>query len=167
MTDEEYQRLKEAEKEHLQAKKKLQETLQALQRKQGVREAVNRMARSAQGALDRASDLISKLTAETARDEARLDVATDATDDVSSGDADIEAFEAKRRAEHARMLVRQMKQSQALSRSSSSRTTSNAPPSKTVGSKKRSPTATSSDEGLSTSDPDDLPEKTIGRMRSD
>lgn len=167
MTDEEYRRLKEAEKEHLRAKQKLQKTLQVLQRKQGVRDVVNRMARSAQGALDRASDLISKLTAETARDEAHLDVAMDAVGDAdaSTDDPDVEAFEAKRRAEHARMLVRQMKQSQALSGPSSSRMTSSASPSETSGSEKRSSPATSSGEDLSTSDPDDLPEKTIGRMR--
>ena len=165
MTNEEYQRLKEAEKEHLQAKKKLQEALSTLQRKKRVRDAVNRIAHSAQSALDRASDLIGQLTAETARDEARFEVAMDAQakdDTPASDDTDVAAFEAERRAARARTLVRQMKQARGASSrtiSKSSRRSESSSPNEV------SPPATSSDDDLSTSSTDDLPEKTIGRMR--
>lgn len=171
MTDEEYQRLKEAEKEHLRAKKKLQETLQALRRKQGVRDAVQRMARSAQSALDRASDLIGRLAAETARGEARLDLSLGERDEVdaasASDDEELASFEEERRAARARTLIRQMKQPRTRSegppshrqRTESSRSDEASP------SDGRGSAATSSDEDLSTSSTDDLPDKTIGRMR--
>lgn len=159
MTDEEFERLKEAEKEHLRAKKKLQDALTALQRKQRVRDVVHRMADSAQNALDRAADLIGRLTAEAAHDEARLDVAMEDTDTAGADAAEVEAFEAKRRTARAQELVRQMKQGEG------------AAPRKTIGSApdeapaERTPGATEADEDRSTSSTDDLPEKTIGRMR--
>lgn len=162
MTDEEFERLKEAEKEHLRAKKKLQEALQSLQRKQRVRETVNRMARSAQSALDRASDLIGRLTTEAAHDEARLDVALDASDDAASDDAEIEVFEAKRRAARARTLIRQMKQAEGAA---APRRAHRTPPHASPASDEHTPDATESDDDRSTSSSDDLPEKTIGRMR--
>lgn len=167
MTKEEFERLKAAEKEHLRAKKKLQATLKSLRRKQNVQSAVDRLARSAQHALDRASDLIGQLTSESARAEARLDVALDDDmhDAAPPADADVEAYETKRKAERARELVRQMKQAERVP--SPPESTSSAPldrtdePSSDAG-------ATSPANDLSTSSPDDedsLPEKTIGRMR--
>lgn len=161
MTDEEFERLKAAEKEHLRAKKKLQATLQQLRQEKQVRSAVDRLARSAQSALDRASELIDRLASETARDEARLDVALDpeATDSSdASGDEAVAAYEAERSAEQARALVRQMKQAQRIP-SAPRGPDSNAP------AEDAEPDATSSEEERSTSSSKDLPEKTIGRMR--
>ena len=162
MTDEEFERLKAAEKEHLRAKKKLQAALKQLRQKKQVRSAVDQLARSAQAALGRASELIDRLTAETARDEARPDVALDAeaagvSDD--SGDKDVEAFEAARRTEQARDLVRQMKQAQRIPAAPRSPETDRPPTDDATAD------ATSSEDDLSTSPSDDLPEKTIGRMR--
>lgn len=156
MTDEEFERLKAAEKEHLRAKKKLQATLKQLRQKKQVRSAVERLARSAQSALDRASELIDRLTAETARDEARLDVALD-NETVDATDDAVAAYEAERRDEEARALVRQMKHAQRIP--SRSPDTARAPTDDSEAG------ATSSDDDLSTSSSDDLPDKTIGRMR--
>lgn len=170
MTNEEFERLKAAEKEHLRAKKKLQDTLKSLRRNQQVRGAVDRLARSAQSALDRASDLIGQLTSETAHDEARLEMALD--DELRDADApadpDVEAYEAKQDADRAHDLVRKMKQVQ--------RVPPPPVPSKPSGrtgrskktSDKTSGRATSSADDRSTSSSstdDDLPDKTIGRMR--
>jgi len=171
MTNEEFERLKAAEKEHLRAKKKLQATLKSLRRKQKVRSTVDRLAKSAQSALDRASDLIGQLTNETAHDEARLEMALDdeRRDDESSAGPDVEAYETKQDADRARELVRKMKQQQ--------RVPPPPVPSKPSGQRARSETAsadesdagaTSADDDLSTPSSggeDDLPEKTIGRMR--
>jgi len=170
MTDEEFKRLKEAEKEHLRVKKKLQATLNSLRRKKQVRSAVDRLARSAQSALDRASDLIDRLATETARDEARLDVALDedASEAIGSSDADVDAFEKEHRAEQARELIRQMKQVQRIPSSPRAAKTHHDSAGDDDASADASPSdATSSDDTLSTSPSDELPEKTIGRMRPD
>ncbi len=171
MTNEEFERLKAAEKEHLRTKKKLQATLKSLRRKQNIRSTVDRLAKSAQSALDRASDLIGQLTNESARGEARLEMALDDElhDDKPSADPDVEAYEAKQDTARARQLVRTMKQMQ--------RVPPPPVPSKPSGQTARSQKAsadennadaTSADDDLSASssdDDDDLPEKTIGRMR--
>lgn len=170
MTNEEFERLKAAEKEHLRAKKKLQATLTSLRRKQKVRSTVDRLAKSAQSALDRASDLIGQLTSESARDEARLEMALDdeLRDAEPSADSDVEAYEKKQDADRARALVRKMKQ---LQRVPPPPVPSNPPGptrSKKGSSDANGEGATSSGEDLSTpssGDDDDLPEKTIGRMR--
>jgi hypothetical protein len=162
MTDEEFERLKAAEKEHLRAKKKLQATLKQLRQKKQVRSAVDRLARSAQSALDRASELIDRLASETARDEARLDVALDpeaADPSDASGDEAVAAYEAERSAEQARALVRQMKQAQRIPSTPRASDSEHAPANNSR------PDATSSEEERSTSSSEDLPEKTIGRMR--
>jgi hypothetical protein len=170
MTNEEFERLKAAEKEHLRAKKKLQDTLKSLRRNQQVRGAVDRLARSAQSALDRASDLIGQLTSETARDEARLEMALDdePRDAAAPADPDVEAYEAKQDADRARDLVRKMKQAQRVPPPP----VPSKPSGRTGRSKKTSDNAsgraTSSADDLSTSPSstdDDLPDKTIGRMR--
>lgn len=158
MTDEEFERLKAAEKEHLRAKKKLQATLNQLRQKKQVRSAVDRLARSAQSALDRAAELIDRLTAETTRDEARLDVALD-DESIDTAENAVETFEAERSAEQARELVRQMKQAQRIPSAPRSPDTEPAP------ADDAETGATSSDDDLSTPPSDDLPEKTIGRMR--
>lgn len=164
MTEEEFERLKAAEKDHLRAKKKLQATLQSLRQKKQVRSAVDRLARSAQQALDRASELIGQLARETARGEARLDVVLDHDADSSPDESELAAFEEDRRADQAHDLVRQMKQAQRIP--SASRST---PPSSTDDAASEEPSedgATSSGIDRSTSSTrDDLPEKTIGRMR--
>lgn len=168
MTDEEYQRLKEAEKEHLRAKKKLQQALQTLRRKQRVRDAVDRIARSAQGALDRASDLIDKLTSETAHNEARFEIARDEVDDsdAPASDSELDAFEAERRAARARQLIQQMKQAKSVSASRKRKSRSSDEAQASSPSDESASGATSSDKDLSTSSTDDdLPDKTIGRMR--
>ena len=169
MTNEEFERLKAAEKEHLRAKKKLQATLKSLRRKQTVRSAVDRLAQSAQSALDRASDLIGQLTRETAHDEARMDMALDdeLRDAPSSSDSDVEDYEAEQDADRARDLVRKMKQMQRVPPPP----IPSAPSGGSANTKKSDENdddATSSADDLSTSSSghdDDLPEKTIGRMR--
>lgn len=161
MTEEEFERIKEAEKEKLRAQKKLAKLKKTLRRKQSIRSAVQRMAEGAQSVLSRSTDWMEQLTSETARQQARLEVALDAIeDDEPESDTDVEAYEAEREAKRAKELIRQMKQGRA--KKSTDRSKRGASESDSAESSDSD--ATDSATGPSTSD-DDLPEKTIGRMR--
>jgi phage shock protein A len=74
MTDEEYERIKAEEKEHLRKMKELKEKARRLQRSQKTREAAEGVDR-ARGALDENSTLARRLEEETARNEARFELA--------------------------------------------------------------------------------------------
>lgn len=77
MDREEFERIKEAEKEHLRTKKRLQQTLQTLKRRRRVQDTVRATAQSA-GVLLRENDaLVQALSADTARANARLELALD------------------------------------------------------------------------------------------
>lgn len=158
MDKEEFERIKEAEKERLQAKKKLAELKRALGHKRKIQQAVNSMALGASSLLRRSADLVEQLASETALQEALLEMALDDTGKPSSSDEeDLAAYEENRERARAERLVRQIKQSMGSSPKRSA-----VPPSESKTSSSDSD-ATSSPESRSTSD-DDLPEKTIGRM---
>ena len=159
MTEEEFQRIKEAEKEHLRAKKQLAELKRTLRRKKKIQSTVESMARGASSLLRRSADLVEQLGSDAARKQARLEVALDDTDAAPSkeDEADVAAYEAEQRAQRARQLIRQMKQDGGTSARS---TRSDEAPS----SSSPATDATSSPDDRSTTNDDDLPEKTIGRM---
>ena len=154
MTEEEFQRIKEAEKERLRTKKELAEVKRALQRKQKIQSTVASMARGASSLLRRSAALVEQLGSEAARKQARLEVALSDTDAVSAAEdeANVAAYEAEQRAQRARQLIRQMKQNSGASTSK-----------KPAAEERADEDATASAEGRSTTD-EDLPEKTIGRM---
>ena len=145
MTDEEYQRIKEAEKKHLRAKKRLQRTLKALKQRNEVQGVVQRMKQGATRLLSETESLVDSLRQSMARSEARFELALD---DEQIEDEDLHAAEEELREERAEATVRRMKEEE----SASSR------PHSTV------------DEGEETTDtPTEAPElegpdKTIGRM---
>ena len=151
MTSEEYERIKEAEKERLRAAKTLRSMQQTLRRQQALRSAVEKIA-GAQQALENSEALTDRLAYETARSEARLDLALEAgralenvapPEDTPSAEANSdEDYEA----EQARATVRQFKQALGL-------TSASAPD--------RSPAADTSGEERPG---DDRPDKTLGRM---
>lgn len=104
MTDEEFERIKEAEKEHLRAKRELRTRLAALKKRNRVQSIVQDMQQGAQRLLRDTESLVDTLRAQVARSEARLEVAadTEAHEDLHEAD---EAL----REERAERLVRQYK----------------------------------------------------------
>ena len=75
MTPEEYQRFKEAEKEHLRALKKLKEQARRARRRKSVNQALENMVGGVQDSFDVHEEMVDKLAIETARHEARLEIA--------------------------------------------------------------------------------------------
>lgn len=148
MTEDEYERIKEHEKDRLRAQRAMRKTMRSLQSRQKVQHALQRMKRAAHGVLSRTSNLIDQLTSDTALQEARLELALD----DAGTDPEVDAFERERTKERAQRLVRQMKQQSRTRRSgTTSRNTADA-----------DEDATTEDTDA---DEDDLPDKTIGRMR--
>jgi hypothetical protein len=84
MDDDEFRRIKEAEKERLRSQKRLRKALRTLKRRQKVQSAVRSMVEGARGVLRRTDDLVSTLRTQVARQQARLEVALE---DEDSGDA--------------------------------------------------------------------------------
>jgi hypothetical protein len=146
MTDEEFQRLKEEEKTHLRAKKRLQRTLKALKQRTEGQNVVQRMKRGAARVLDETESLVDSLRRTVAQDQARLELALD--DEMVEAVDRHEAEEALRD-ERAEELVRRMKAEEELS--------------------PHSHPSISEDDEASDGQPEapptqDGPEKTIGRM---
>ena len=146
MTDEEFERLKAAEKEHLREKKRLRKQLSVLKKRQRAQGLVQKMRRGAERLLRETESLVGTLQKRIARDEAQLEVAAENDDRVD----DFQEAEEELRKERAESLVRQYKA--ATGAVSSASTTENA-------AEEDAPDASSG----STSGG---PEKTIGRMRT-
>ena len=146
MTDEEFQRLKEAEKKHLRAKKRLQRTLKALKQRNEVQGVMQRMKQGAVRLLDETESLVDSLRRSVAQDQARVE---GTLDDEIVEDEDLHAAEEELREERAEELVRRMKaEEQASSR-----------PDPSVSSGE----ASSDSDGTNDSE-ERGPDKTIGRM---
>jgi hypothetical protein len=103
MTDEEFERLKEAEKAHLREKKRLQRQLAALKARRRTEGLVARMKRGAERLLAETESLVEALRGVDAEGTARLDVALD-----EAGAAPPPPAEA-RREERAEALLRHYK----------------------------------------------------------
>ena len=114
MTDEEFQRLKEEEKKHLRAKKRLQRTLRALKQRNEAHGLVQRMKRAGARVLDETESLVDSLRRAVAQDQARFEVAL--SDEMSEAEDLHEAEEALRE-ERAEALLRQIKEEETSSRS--------------------------------------------------
>jgi len=139
MTDDEFERLKAAEKEHLRAKKRLRATLEALKRRTKSERVVQQMKRGAERLLGETESLVDALRRAGARGTARLEAALDA-DEGALGGASLEADEQALREERAETLLRRYKAAQS----------------------DRARGDDASEEGAAP----DGPEKTIGRMRT-
>ena len=153
MTPEEYERFKEAEKQHLRKLKELKKQHQQLARKAKVTNAVTDMATGVQNLYDEHEEMVDRLERGAAGSEARLEVALDslgASDskqemlDAAALEADQEAIKKAK----AQELIRQMKLANGM------------PDEKPADQSNVSP-----DETKAKDSPSDLPEKTIGRMR--
>ena len=168
MTPEERERFKEAEKEHLRALKKLKEAAHQTRRRASVNQALANMTGALgqeDDPLDVHNEMLDKLELDTARQEARIEIALEnaALKEVVAQQAEpprpspaqLEEETAKAR---AKTLVEQMKLQMGMVTPDAEEQTL-ASPSKTIG-KKAPPEAETKP-----SPPSDRPEKTIGRMK--
>jgi hypothetical protein len=141
MTDEEFERLKEAEKQHLREKKRMRKTLEALKRRNRAEGLLQKMKHGAQRLLQETETLVDTLRSQGARNEARLEVAVEDQEPVD----DLQEAEEELREERAESLVRQYKAA--------------------TGSVSRSAEEEQEASDAAPSSPDG-PDKTIGRMRT-
>jgi hypothetical protein len=188
MDRDEFERIKQEEKEHLRTKKRLEKTLQTLQNRRRVRDTVTAMSRSASALLRETEGLVRSLSADAARSEARLELALDEIEEIEavehpdtpsdppmpSTEAESEADDIESRAEQ---IVQQMKMAsgpQHRRRDGERRRTTEERPSHPLETESTRQTRRSDhaaeDEKTSESEdsqgapPTTLPEKTIGRM---
>jgi hypothetical protein len=145
MTPEEFQRLKEAEKEHLLKLKELKQAVRGLQHRQTAERTLGEMTSTSQELLQESSDLVERLAFETARSEAQMEMALDASREEEAARAR-EQFDVELQAARARELVRQLKSE--MDRPEA-----------------RAQSVVNPSESDSSDEPDSLPEKTIGRIR--
>jgi len=170
MTPEEYERFKEAEKEHLRKLKKLKEAARVLERQKKIAGAVTDMTTSMQDKFDEHREMVERLGMEAARTEARMEVAMDSTEDQAEAiNREAEDEEVLRKA-RARELIRRMQVEAAAdvhsSGSESGKSESNPGSGSSKASGSAEPASSESESGTSRNRPDgDLPEKTIGRMK--
>lgn len=171
MTPEEYQRYKEAEKAHLRKLKELKKAVHTLERQKSLRSAVEKVAEG-QDLLEKQKDLVDELALDTARHEARLDMALDSAADAENAEQ-AELLEEELQRERAQALVKQLKremgddESGAAVDSGQSRRRSADLPDRGV-SERSEKTESKMDDPVHPPNPtrgrDDRPEKTIGRM---
>ena len=116
MTPEEFQKIKEAEKEHLRALKKLKQAVKGIEQRNKVTKAVTDIASTTSSLLDEHENLVEKLAQQTALQEARLELAMESAADRTTGSndlddsaADLEQIDEDLAKKRASDLVRQMK----------------------------------------------------------
>lgn len=148
VTDEEFQRIKEAEKERLRAQKRLRATLESLKRRNEVQSVVRKMSRGAKRLLEQTEALADTLASKAAQQAARLEVVME---DSAEDDASLAEDEEILREERAQTLVRRFKARE--------RSTASGRSGRSSGDPDDSFSSDADDE-----DVDDGPDKTIGRM---
>ncbi|HEX7069373.1 MAG TPA: hypothetical protein VF190_01145 [Rhodothermales bacterium] len=144
MTDEEFNRLKEEEKAHLRQMRSLKRAVRLLERQRSVTSALEEMTTRSKAALEANEKLIEEIAFDTARQEAKLDVALESTE-VPNPDL-LDDLAAAR----ARALVDDVRRETAKPESATPN------PSDSPAEKPAAP-----DKAR----PDSLPEKTLGRLR--
>lgn len=153
MSPEEYQRIKEAEKEHLRKLREIKQASRGLRRKKSIADALGKITGSMQKPFDQHQEALDKLDQDTFQNEARLDVALMNAEDREKERAKHEqtaAFEADLQKAKAQDLVRQMKIQMGLAEATNSPQQTSTP---------------KASEANPTPAAEPLPEKTVGRMR--
>ncbi|MFT5142722.1 MAG: DNA-binding PucR family transcriptional regulator [Rhodothermales bacterium] len=164
MSPEEYQRLKEAEKAHLRSLRELKQAVRGLNRQKKLTDAVVNATVKPMASLDDHDALVQELAMETARNEARLDVALESigADPDKAGPTSAQVSAADEdllRKAKAADLVRQLKLQLGVQGPDVSGTRSPAASNTTAAESK-----SASDASASVPSPP-LPDKTIGRMK--
>ena len=158
MPSENYQRIKEAEKEHLRKLKKLKEAARQLARQKRLSQAVDNITSGPRETLDTHEALMEQLAFETAQQEARLDIALEnqQLDEPAAGTIAPDDLEEELLAERAKTLLRQMKQQMGVPDEEPGEA---APPAR------REEAASEAEPPENPPAAAERPEKTIGRMR--
>lgn len=162
MTPEEYQRLKDAEKKHLQEIRKLKKAARMVQRQKSVLSALEQLNTSTQNLLSEGDEALEKLTMETIHGEAKLEVALEHAPEAvarQASEAEADAVVQKMRAQN---LVRQIKLQMGMAQEPSA---SEAPARETTRQAPRREAAAPRAEETGNPTQDGLPEKTLGRMK--
>lgn len=173
MKPEEFEKIKQAEKEHLRKIRKLKDAVRQLDRQKKISGAISDMTSSMQETLDVHDEMIQKIAVDTALNEARLEIALE-----RSEKADTQAQRDRDEADLAGILARKVVGDlRGAVESDFSSPGEGAPPDKseTVRSSDRkvqgapgplTKTPLISSQTVKTKqERDDLPEKTIGRMK--
>ncbi len=191
MMEEEYNKIKEAEKRRLRAKKRLKQLQQTSKRSSDTASLVAKMKQAGASLLRDTRSLVDKLSADVARSQARLEVALDDVEGLDETDVDetdvdeadaaesrrtgagadsLRRYEEAQREARADAIVRQMRASTQAARSASSRTPrlddaeETADPAASMGKPTSSTKSSQNEDAPSEETADDLPDKTIGRM---
>ncbi len=166
MTPEEFQKIKDAEKEHLRSLKELKQAVRNLERQKKLTGAVSNITKS-EDLLDNHDSLVDKLAVETAHNEARLEIALEsaaAKESIQRAEEARNKLDSDLQQIRAKDLVRQLK-----TQMGETDTPSTIPPSAHQDSQAASsptdPISSRSDAVSSNAEETDLPEKTLGRMR--
>lgn len=146
MTEDEFERIKDAEKDRLRTQKRLRATLESLKRRNEVQSVVRRMSQGAKRLLEKTEALADQLASNAAHQAARLEVALEADED----DSTLSDAEDVLREERADALLRRMKAQEEPKASGQ--------PSASSGQE----SSVSPDDGSESEE--DGPDKTIGRM---
>ena len=148
MTPEEFEKIKEAEKAHLRKVRKLKNAVRQLERQKKISGALNEMTSSMQERFDDHDQMMDRVAIDAALNEARLEIALEASEEAErkAQAAQDEADLAKAR---ARQVMDELK---------------NADPEVEADPTTESPTRVR-ERTESPPRKDDLPEKTIGRMK--
>ncbi len=112
MTPEEFEKLKEAEKEHLRSLRRLKKLAREVERKKKLADAVSGMTDEKTKLFDENDQLIEKLTYESAHQEARMELAMEAAADElakSPENPPSAELEEEVRKARAKLLVESMK----------------------------------------------------------
>ena len=161
MTPEEYERLKDEEKAHLRKLRDLKHAVRELERKKKLQSTLQDMSHRSSAMLDEQEKAVERLAQETALQQARLDVALDAS--TSADDDPAPELDEEMRARRARLLVEEI------------RATLDVPVPPDGANRSPTPTSRGPSESMPasegrgasanpTEDRADRPEKTIGRM---
>lgn len=181
MTPEEYQRIKEAEKEHLRKLRELKSAVRLLRRRTSVNKALGDMATGPQTARDVHEEMVEKLAIETAQQEARMEIALEnaqleAAEDTAAPTParSAEELEEEMLKERAKSLLKQIKMEMGTPPDEPVAPSSAATPKERIA----TPEVPKADKTLgrpvpaARPEPDkdgpaeaDTPEKTIGRMK--
>ena len=164
MKREEFERIKEAEKEHLRKMRQLKDAVRQLERQKKIAGAISDMTTSMHDKLDVHSDMIDRLAVDAALSEARLEIALERTEEKDRAEQ-LEKDEAALAKERARRTVEQIRGD------SGTRGTSTDDATKSVGrmdvqrTAPEEPSAPAAAKTPPAATKGDLPEKTIGRMK--
>ncbi|NBB86946.1 MAG: hypothetical protein GVY12_12120 [Bacteroidetes bacterium] len=112
MTNEEFEHIKEEEKAHLREIRKLRNMAKHLRARRSVQAALERMLDGSREVLDTHDEMVRRLAVETARHEARLDLALESPasspEDVAAGDDPMESLDDALLKARARQLLDRM-----------------------------------------------------------